>query len=126
MTADFLEGSLPFEEEITPEIEKREAVQPSFLEGALPYEEEIPFDRTKKREKEERVAKSLKFFGLEPSPEAIRRIREPAAVALRGYAKGRLELPGELLQLGQRLAGIKEPIKLLPTTEDIGNIFDRS
>lgn len=75
--------------------------------------------------KEEKIAKSFKFFGYQPKPETIKYLRRKAGVGLRGSLQS-LGVPGELAELGQRVVGVKKPIKLLPTTEDFGKIFDKT
>lgn len=75
--------------------------------------------------KADEIAEQFKFFGYKPEARTIENLRRKAGVGLRGALQG-LGVPGEIAELGQRLVGVKKPLKVLPTTKDLGQLFDRT
>jgi len=102
-------------------VQEDQAGQPEEVNGKFRLVDPSELEPTK----EEKVAKSLKFFGYQPSPEAIRKIRQPVGVGLKGLTKGLLGTAGELIAFPQRIAGVKKPITGLPTTEQVGDFFEK-
>jgi len=84
--------------------------------------EEVPKDPLAK---EREVAKGLKFFGLTPSPETVRKIRQPLGLATRALVSSAAGSAGDLLKFGQNLLGIKDPVTVLPTSEQVGDFFTK-
>jgi hypothetical protein len=80
-----------------------------------------PTFRVGEKEKAEKVAKGLRFFGKEFTPEQIQKVREPikqeAILPLIEFLTGRFGAPGDIAEGLQRLVGIEEPIKTFPTSE---------
>lgn len=73
--------------------------------------------------KAKRIAKGFKFFGKEPSPEAIEAIRRPTGLALRELTSGFVGLPGSLQQLLETVIRTKAPVQL-PTPEKARQVFE--
>jgi hypothetical protein len=76
----------------------------------------------------EKRAEAFRFFGFTPSPDTLEKIREqvkgkvvtPLVEAASTFAG----IPGELGELAQRIFGVKEPIKTLPTGSDIKSALE--
>ena len=64
-------------------------------------------------------------FRFEPSKEALEKVRHPLGVSAKGFAKGVFGTPGDLANFVQQLVGIKKPLTLLPTSEMVGDLFDK-
>lgn len=102
-----------------------EAQEPKEQESAAKFRivEETPEEP--KQSQAEKIAKEFKLFGYQPSPETIEKIRHPAGVGLKGLASGILGTPGDLISFTQKMAGVKEPLKILPTSENVGSFFEK-
>ncbi len=71
-----------------------------------------------------KVAKSLRFFGLQPSPESIEKIRRPTGIALKELFSGFAGLPGNIQQLVERVMRVKAPVSL-PTSAQLSKGFEK-
>lgn len=69
------------------------------------------------------VAKGLKFFGAEPSPEAVEAVRRPTGLVAKELTGGFAGLPGNIQQLIQSLTKVKAPFQL-PTSEQVKKGFE--
>ena len=95
--------------------------------------EEFGEIETPSQRKDQEAAEAFKFFGYQPSAETIKPIRHGAGVGLKRLAGGLLGSYGDFLQLLQGignktglggLLGASQK-QLLPTSEDIGNLFEK-
>jgi len=75
-------------------------------------------------EKSKKIAKSLSFYGHQPKPETIEKIRRPVGIGLKGLAKGLGGTYGDMLDLAKSIVGEKGKT-FIPTSEGIGKIFDK-
>jgi len=91
--------------------------------GFIPEEEisqkEIPSEKAIK------IAKGLRFYGWEPRPETIEKIRKPTGAALKEFAGGFIGTPGDIFNFLQRMAKIEKPLTVLPTSEQVGRVFEK-
>jgi len=109
---------LKTKKEITPQIQQAE-------ESGYSSEEIAKYLKEKPTEKEKKVAKGFKFFGFEPSAETISKIRPKIGLGLKSIAKGTIGLPGDIWALSKSLLGLPEAHQLFPTSEQVGQLFEK-
>jgi len=94
---------------------------PQFGEVMEESEEVSP----KKPTLAEKIAPQFKAYGWQPEPEAVQKVLHPVAVGMKGFTKGTFGTPGDILNFLQNIVGVENPKTILPTSETIGNIFDK-
>jgi len=101
-----------------------EAIQEAFPQfGEVIQEEEIITPQ--KPTLAEKIAPQFKAYGWQPKPETVQKVLHPTAVGMKGFTKGTFGTPGDIINFLQNTIGIEKPMTILPTSETVGDIFDK-